>query len=427
MKPVQIFLWVLTMNFVKILIAVSLTGLIYGNGMAQTNNPDDNQKTSMNGEIRRGVYFPSDVQDHEKFHQQRMNDLIKKISPDGKPTPANINLYLSRIKSLSVYDARVICFDVKGRLSGSHIILEGRVSYPEQKEYLLRIVEAMKLGTIEDRIKTLPVANLGEAKFAICTVSNLTFYSQPTAPREHLTESILGDSLFILDEDPASGHYLVQHSTGYLGWVDGKGLTRVNLADFRQWRSGKRALFKKTFKNESTSLMIPMGAELPIDINGLILLPGNQKISVPAEYYTAFEKTTPRWALEMVKNAEELLKVPYVWGGVTQKGIDCSGFTSTLYRAYGINLSRDADEQFLAGEIVGWRGFTEDLLPGDLLYFVGGNGKITHTAVYTGNKRFMHAQDAGVHYTSFDPADPLYEAKVVANFVLAKRILRITK
>lgn len=407
--------------------AAWLAVFIIGTGMAQTNNISPTENLSINGEVRRGTFHPQNPQDHEKLQQQRLKEFIQKISPEGKPQAKHLNLYLSRIKALSVFDERVICFDVKSHQEGKKIVLEGRVSYPEQKAYLNKIIEAMKLGNLEDRMVVLPSAELGETRFGICSASSLSFYSQPTAPREHLTESILGDSLFLMDKDAASGYYLVQHSNGYLGWVDSKGVKTVRLDEFRKWRSGKRALFRKTFRNESTSLMIPMGADLPLDEKNLIFLPSGETISVPSEYYISYETKTPQWAMEMLKNAEELLNVPYVWGGVTQKGIDCSGFVITLYRSYGINLSRDADEQFLAGEIVGWRGFTDDLLPGDLLYFAGSSGRIGHTGIYVGNKRFIHAQDAGVHYTSFDPEDSSYDAKVVSKFVLAKRILRVTQ
>lgn len=90
---------------------------------------------------------------------------------------------------------------------------------------------------------------------------------------------------------------------------------------------------------------------------------------------------------DIIATAESYLGVPYLWGGTTADGIDCSGLTQQVYRLNGVGLDRDADQQALAGRPV------ERARPGDLFFF--GAERVTHTAIATGETTFIHAPEAG--------------------------------
>jgi gamma-D-glutamyl-L-lysine dipeptidyl-peptidase len=87
--------------------------------------------------------------------------------------------------------------------------------------------------------------------------------------------------------------------------------------------------------------------------------------------------------------AKRFLGLPYLWGGRSSFGYDCSGFTQMLVRTRGINMPRDADQQ------AAWKGVTavdrKDLQPGDLLFFGSSLKNITHTAMYIGDGQFIQA------------------------------------
>jgi gamma-D-glutamyl-L-lysine dipeptidyl-peptidase len=91
---------------------------------------------------------------------------------------------------------------------------------------------------------------------------------------------------------------------------------------------------------------------------------------------------------ESIVLAKRFLGLPYLWGGRSSFGFDCSGFTQMLVRARGINMPRDADQQ------AAWKGMIavdrKDLEPGDLLYF-GSAKNITHTAMYIGDGQLIQA------------------------------------
>jgi cell wall-associated NlpC family hydrolase len=90
---------------------------------------------------------------------------------------------------------------------------------------------------------------------------------------------------------------------------------------------------------------------------------------------------------DILRTAECFLGVPYLWGGTTADGIDCSGFTQLVYRLNGVGLDRDADQQAVEGRSV------SSARPGDLFFF--GDERITHTAIATGEREFLHAPQSG--------------------------------
>ena len=91
---------------------------------------------------------------------------------------------------------------------------------------------------------------------------------------------------------------------------------------------------------------------------------------------------------ESIELAKRFLGIPYLWGGRSSFGFDCSGFTQMLVRARGINMPRDADQQ------AAWKGVAavdrKDLQPGDLLFFGSSVKEIVHTGMYIGDGQFIH-------------------------------------
>ncbi len=101
---------------------------------------------------------------------------------------------------------------------------------------------------------------------------------------------------------------------------------------------------------------------------------------------------------DLVATAESFLGVPYLWGGTSAHGIDCSGLTQRVYRLNGVGLDRDADQQALGGRRV------DVAQPGDLFFF--GTDRVTHTAIATGERTFIHAPESGKIVQRGELTDP---------------------
>ncbi len=91
---------------------------------------------------------------------------------------------------------------------------------------------------------------------------------------------------------------------------------------------------------------------------------------------------------DYLKTAESFIGVPYLWGGTTALGLDCSGFVQQVYRLNGVALPRDADQQAMLGRKV------EEARAGDLMFF--GAESVTHVALATSATEFIHAPTKGV-------------------------------
>ncbi|MFN3695516.1 MAG: C40 family peptidase, partial [Ignavibacterium sp.] len=129
----------------------------------------------------------------------------------------------------------------------------------------------------------------------------------------------------------------------------------------------------------------------------------------------------------ILNTAYRFMGVPYLWGGTSSKGMDCSGFTKTVYFLNGIILPRDASQQVHTGELVDVKNGWENLEAGDLLFFGSkANGerkeRITHVAIYIGDGDFIHAAGR-VRINSFNKAKPYYSEYRDNAFIRAKRIL----
>ena len=128
------------------------------------------------------------------------------------------------------------------------------------------------------------------------------------------------------------------------------------------------------------------------------------------------------------KTARSFLGIPYLWGGISIKGMDCSGFVKTVFHLNGVELNRDARQQALQGEAIEPGKNFQNLKKGDLLFFVRKTAAkrlehITHVALYLGNGLFIHSSKR-VQLSCFNPSSEYYNEPLIKRFVCARRILQ---
>ena len=264
--------------------------------------------------------------------------------------------------------------------------------------------------------------------------------SEPHHGAELLSQTLLGTIVEVLDEQEEWRK--IQTPERYTGWVFGslQPVSNEELAEYkRQPKLIVTALYTRAWENASEQ-------STPVTdlVAGNILTIQNvenrhYKVGYPdgRQAYVKKEDALPmeEWlsGIELtgesiVASALQLKGVPYLWGGTSTKGIDCSGLTKHTYFMHGIILSRDAWQQAIQGERVDEGADFSNVLPGDLLFFgskasdENSKERVVHVGIYMGNKRFVHASDY-VRVSSFDPSDPLYDAFNRDRYLYTKRII----
>lgn len=205
---------------------------------------------------------------------------------------------------------------------------------------------------------------------------------------EMVSQVLFGETLDVLEM--RSNWARVRVATDhYEGWVDPKQFALIDDAELN--RINKAKLFYtvdlvQILTHIKTKQMIPlvMGSHLPGLKDGKIKIAGEQYLFDASSIQSIVKPTRKR----VLENAMMYINAPYLWGGKSPFGIDCSGFTQTVYKVSGISLNRDASQQAMQGETV---NFITDALAGDLAFFDNEEGNIIHVGILLGDNKIIHA------------------------------------
>lgn len=243
----------------------------------------------------------------------------------------------------------------------------------------------------------------------VVPVANM--YSKPTEKADVVSQAIYGSNVKLLQvRDEWSRIETPDH---YRGWTPSRYL-RIILSGDGYATAGPTVQVESVFANiyaepdvtkRKPAVTIPFEARLevvPDDPKA-----ATQKVSHEGWLHVRLAGLTLAWIQagdvvtdpkpltisESIELAKRFLGLPYLWGGRSSYGFDCSGFTQMLVRARGFNMPRDADKQ------AAWSGMVrverKNLQPGDLLFFGSSQRDITHTGMYMGDGQFIHASTNG--------------------------------
>jgi gamma-D-glutamyl-L-lysine dipeptidyl-peptidase len=214
--------------------------------------------------------------------------------------------------------------------------------------------------------------------------------AQPSLRAEQVTQLVLGEGAELL-ESSGDWRRVRVYSDGYEGWVHCGYLAEVDRAEAEAWQGDATGWsIGATLRVGSQPVRLPLRARVALDHDAVRLPDGRRGRLTDGAIPTASSllaearaQAPERWALEHFAAA------PYIWGGVTPWGVDCSGLVQTSFAARGLRLPRDSSQQIECGVA----GSLDQLRPGDLLFFRGDAGRgITHVA-------FAGEADTLVHST----------------------------
>jgi hypothetical protein len=250
------------------------------------------------------------------------------------------------------------------------------------------------------------------------------------------TQLLPAEPVWLLDRSQDGQFYLVQGSDGYLGWVRADAIAPITAAQFDEILTSRQATLAAPWADDrlalspGTRLLLatPAAAASRSDAAVRLRFPTVQGGHLRFESLRIARDllTLPEGARRgqiAVETALSLYGTPYVFGGRSANGLDCSGLVGAAYEAAGLRLPRDASQQVRVGRLVATRWHRAALLPGDMLFFLEDTGRVYHTGLSLGGERFIHSCPPCVRVNSFAPGDPLYTRLWSEAFMFARRPL----
>ncbi len=253
----------------------------------------------------------------------------------------------------------------------------------------------------------LSVSAFGKNGLHVVVVPVANMYSKPTDKSDVVSQAIYGSNVKLIE---ARGEWSrIETPDHYRGWTPSRYL-RIVLAGNGYASAGSTVQVESLFANiyaepdvtkHKPVLTIPFEVKLEVVPEGAnakgprpkydgwiyVRLPGMTNAWIQAGDVIADAK--PLDIPRSIELGKRFVGLPYLWGGTSSFGFDCSGFTQMLVRSRGVVMPRDADKQ------AAWTGVVrvdrKDLQPGDLLFFGSSEKSITHTAMYIGDGQFIQA------------------------------------
>lgn len=337
-------------------------------------------------------------------------------------------------------DKRTAIFQIDAYRQKNQLILTGKTNLIGAKSFLLERLKNEKLEVV-DQIRTLPAVELGEKVWGLVEVSVCNLRYSPRHSGEMASQALMGTPVRILDRED-NGWLLVQTPDHYIAWVDRGAITGITTEQLTTWKEKSKVIYINSFGtvySEANSNSLPVSdivagcvMELKAEKNGYfeVILPDNRIGYVSAkeaDLVKHWVSTTSATEEALVNTSKRLMGVPYLWGGTSFKGVDCSGFTKTVYFLNGILLPRDASQQVMVGETIDKSGVWSNLKEGDLLFFgekrEDGSERVVHVGMWIGNNQFIHASDK-VRIGSVSASAPNFDEYNVKRYLRAKRILK---
>jgi len=222
-------------------------------------------------------------------------------------------------------------------------------------------------------------------EFGFCNLAVVPVRREPFDKSEMSTQLLFGDLMEVIGREDSWCQVKIFFD-GYEGWVDVKQIRAVSGQEFRRLSTSPVSVNRQLFSD--VVLYSEVNVSLPAGCSFYNLK--SQVMEIDGEQYRLDGKAYPftfTGLSGLLETAAGYLSCPYLWGGKTYLGLDCSGFTQVVYKQHGIKLLRDAAQQATQGELI---SILNDGKPGDLAFFDNAEGKIVHVGILLEDQRIIH-------------------------------------
>ena len=219
--------------------------------------------------------------------------------------------------------------------------------------------------------------------FGICNLANIPLRFEPNDRSEIVSQVLFGEHFIVLEKTKQWAQIKL-HYDDYIGWIDIKQFQDISESEYNQLSSETIILSSDLVEYITTEDNLLM----PIPLGASLSFLSHNDINTEGYIFEGMKVSGVKPKSNLLNTAFLYLNAPYLWGGKTPFGIDCSGFTQMVYKLNGYKLYRDASQQAMQGEAL---SFIEECEPGDLAFFDNEEGNIIHVGIIMNDNYIIHA------------------------------------
>lgn len=340
--------------------------------------------------------------------------------------------YIHEIRAAHRLDKRSAILDLRVDKRGSSLVVVGVTTVPAAVDDLIEKLTAHKTRRyIKDEVVRLPDASVGSDSHALVRAALAPVYGDPALPAPQITQALLGERI---DPLARSGAWVrVRLEDGYIGWMHSGYLQFGSDEWAHAW---ERGTYGEPVVSLGADLLDEAGrvfARLPWGARVVRLgpdqyeLPDGRRGTIGAGEVVDVDRLAdwfPARGDSVTRTARRWIGAPYLWGGVTMSGVDCSGLVQAVFWLHGIALPRDSDQQSRTGEKIEVAKDFANLIPGDLLFFSETPARVSHVAISLGGAHIVHSAltNGGVEVNDLN-GDLELEVRLRGLFTTAQRVL----